>query len=525
MLPGNYACRKRTDDAGFTLVEILVASAIMFFVATALFGLVSTSTLLSVTAKADAVAVNAANSFLEQVRRLAYTDVTQTRINALAAASSRTIDGIAVSVTATVTPQWLDWQDRNADPPAFRHVAVTVRATSPAGRPFTLTTGTFVSDLRDTGTAGGPGPNVELTADTPREGVVWGSAVPVGMEADSGDPASVLNLLEIEAGNVLLFDNRSPSGSSDRLSGHWNTTATNTDGTQRFPDGDYAMSATAWNDRNQFDRVTWNLTVDNHPPNTPGTPTVTSTNASTAVTFGWSTAMDGTGWARDYLVDWQIQSATGSTFSTLLTTQVAAPADPTSLVSWTGNTTAFRRYMVNVTARGPVATGRTPQQLSSQPTTATFISRPSFTSTTTVNVTNAGANNDRAVLTINLGVNPPAFQVTSPVNYRWQFRYNARRTIGAWTDFASANTSVPSFSATGWQAPANGRFRDGWIEFRCLVTITPSGGSTVQVPSSVVRFTGTGTGLATRSYPADAWGRWLTPPAVTPAIDWGMWGL
>lgn len=512
MLSGNCAWNKRADDEGFTLVEILVASAIMFFVATALFGLVSTSTLLSVTAKADAVAVNTANSFLEQVRRLAYSDVTQARLNTLAMNSSRAVDGVAVSIAATVTPQWLPGQTPGTGDPGYKHVVVTVRATPPAGRPFVLTTGTFVSNLRDTGSAGGAGPRVELTAETPRDGAVWGSVL-LGMTADSGDPGSMLTRLEITAGGNLIAEEPA-SGQTDSLSGYWNTTATNIDGTLRFPDGIYSMRARAWNDRNQLDQEIWNLTVDNHPPDTPGTPTVSSTLANTAVTFDWSQARDGSGWARDYLVDWKIQSATSSSFSTLAVAQISAPTDPTSLGTWTGSTTAFRRYMLNVAARGPVPPGRT----STLPASATFISRPSFTATTTVNVRGAGANNAAAVLDINLGINAPAFQVTGPVSYRWQYRYNARGVVGSWRDDLGT-TAVPTLSRLNWTLPANGRFRDGWIEFRCLVTLTPSDGSVVQVPSAVVRFTGTGTGLATRG--VDDWSRWS--PSVTPDINWGMW--
>jgi len=516
VLPGTCTWKKRADDAGFTLVEILVASAIMFFVATALFGLVSTSTLLSVTAKADAVAVNAANSFLEQVRRLAYADVTQTRVNTLARASSRTIDGITVSVTATVTPQWFAEQNRDHDDSAYKHVSVTVRATPLAGRPFVLTTGTFVSNLRTTDSAGtGPGPNVELTAATPRAGAVWGS-VPLGMSADSGDPGAILARLEITAGGAVISE-KFTSEQSDSLSVDWNTAATNVDGTPRFPDGTYVMRAKAWNDRNQLDQEIWSLTVDNHPPDTPGTPTVRSTIANTAVIFGWSPARDGSDWVRDYLVEWQIQSATGPSFSTLGTPQTLIPADPTSLVTWTGNTTALSRYRINVTSRGPVASGRTPPQLSSQTISATFISRPSLAGST-VNVTDAGGNNRRAILNLNLMCDAPGFGTTGVTTYRWQYRYGP---AGTWIDLPGATTRTHTGALT---APTNGFFRNMGISFRCLVTVTPAGGTQVAVPSCVVPFTrGTGTGSATAG--SNDWGIWMTPPASTPAIGWGMWGL
>jgi len=524
--------RGASDDRGFTVVEVTISAAIMFFVATALFGLVTTSTMLGVTAKADAVAVNAGNAFLERVRQLPYDQVTQTRVNALAADSSATVDGIAVSIRATVTPQWFGDQNPAHVPAPFKHVAVTITATGPAGRPFTLTTGTYVGNIAwgTVGATGSPGPGtgpsdppptappptISLTANTPTDGAVRGSGVDIGMDASAGNAAVRLQTLRLTAGGSLLAERLGLNLENASLTHQWNTALVDVGGNSVFPDGPYEIRALARDTLGQQTVRAWSLIVDNHPPSPPGNPTVMSVAGNTGVTFGWTPGMDGPSEVGEYDVRWFQQPNNSSTFTEVGSTVVAS-------TQWSPAATAsFSRYRVDVRSRGLLAQGGTTPFHNSGWSNFTYISRPSFAAS--VIVTDVGGPTSRARLDIDLRSHTPSFQ-SSSITYRWQYRYGMDATSTPWTDIPEASASdlrVNDWTGTRW---FNGRFRDGWIEFRCLVVVTPVGGSAVSVPSSFARFTrGENTrGPATRG--SDQWERWLTPPAVTPAVDWGMWGL
>ncbi len=527
----DLGCGARRVDTGFTIVELLIASAILFFVATALFGLVATSTMLGVASKANAVCVNAGNSVLEEVRQLQFNEVNQTRVNQIAAAHSGPIDGVVVSVSATVTPGWFPEQDPDTANPAYKHVAVAVEAVGPDGRSHAFRTGTHISNLRATGSLFGggeeppvPPPTVVLSPSMPMSGAVRGTSVPVGLSATTGGPSVTLTRIDITAGGTLVLE-KITNELSDSVFGHWNTTSMSID-VADFPDGVYEMRASARDSRNQLTARAWSLTVDNFPPDPPGEPTVDVVNsAGNAVTFGWDPARDGTDWVRSYQVDQAMQSATSSAFNLVGTPAIVTPSDWTGPQVWTGTTSPLSRYRVDVTSRGPIVEGQTTPHFTAGPVTAFFISRGSFTSV--VGVVDEGKNNSPAELNLDLTSNAPTFS-TSAVNYRWQYRYHANKVTGNWVDLAGSGSSNPRFTNAKWKAPQNGKFvgkDEGWIEFRCLVTVTPAGGATVQIPSSVARFTRTenSTGQAARG--VDDWARWLNPPTVTPAIDWGMWRL
>jgi len=538
VLPVNCAWNKRADDEGFTLVEILMASAIMFFVATALFGLVATSTMLGVASKANAAGVNAANGFLEEVRRVPFNEVNQTRVNQIAGAYSRTIDGVAVSISATVTPQWFAEQDPGTASPAYMNVAVVARAVGPDGRVHTFRTGTNISNLRATGTLPGggggggepqvPPPTIELRTGMPMSGAVRGTSVPVGLSAEAGGSGVTLRRIDITAGGSLVLE-KLTTELSDSVSGFWDTTRITTEGAS-FPDGVYEMRASARDSRNQLTVRAWSLTVDNFPPNPPGQPVVDAVNsAANSVTFGWVPARDGTDWVRSYQVDWRIQSSTSSAFNMVGTPAIVTPVDWTARQRWTGATLPLSRYRVDVTSRGPLAEGQTTPHFTAGPVSAFFISRGSFAATVTV--TDVGGSNARAQFNLDLTSNAPTFS-TGSVNYRWQYRYHVDKETGTWIDLAGTGSSSPRFTTTNWQAPRNGRFTHsnienrGWIEFRCLVTVTPAGGTMVQVPSSFARFSRAENNIGQAARGADNWARWENPPTVTPpapAIDWGMW--
>lgn len=506
--------QQQSSDDGFTIVEVLISSAILFFVATALFGLVSTSTLLSVTAKADTIAVNAANTFLEQVRRLPFDQITQARIDTLAAASATTVDGVAVTITATVTDQWLPGQVPASEASPYRRVAVRVTATGPTGRPFVFNTGTFVGNFTGAAAVGAiptvtpgvppvtppgatPRPIITVLSPTPTSGVVRGSSVFMGMDAEAGGPAVSLTTVRITVEGSEIASRTLSGEQTARVSTNWDTTS--------LTDGSYPIQFSARDSLGQLTFRQWSLIVDNHPPNPPGTPVITSATGNTAATYTWATAMDGRDPVSAYRFVVNQQSQTAATFS-----QVGAPF-VTNTNSFAAPTESFRRYRFDVRSLGPEVSAPLVRNESSPVSSAFYVSRPSFTGTPTVD--QEARHNKALEFRVTLTSDLPRFQTQGTVTYSWQYRESWAANPDTWV--ALGTTNPLSVTRT---AAANG---PGWFEIRCVVTVTPAGGSSISVPSSVVRYT-----VAERSTDlpqSRIWSAWSNSPATTPAINWGMW--
>jgi Tfp pilus assembly protein PilV len=87
-------------DEGFTLVEVVVAASILFFVLTAVLGLVMATNQMTVLAKERASVTNLISSRLDWIRSQPFTWVAQTN---LASETTTTADGFTVTLTYTVT--------------------------------------------------------------------------------------------------------------------------------------------------------------------------------------------------------------------------------------------------------------------------------------------------------------------------------------------------------------------------------------------------------------------------------------
>ena len=95
-----------TSDEGMSIVEVVIASFILFFVLTAIIGLVWTTTEMGVNAKQRSAATNVMTSHMEWIRSLTFDEVaiqgTETSA-AIPAQRTRTIEGFTVVLTTTVT--------------------------------------------------------------------------------------------------------------------------------------------------------------------------------------------------------------------------------------------------------------------------------------------------------------------------------------------------------------------------------------------------------------------------------------
>ncbi len=509
----NRRSEQTRSDEGWVLIEVVVAAAILFFVATALMGLVGASTGMSVAAKADAVAVNQVNSFMESVRELTYDDVTQAKLNQFATARSVTLNNVSLVITATVAPKWFAGQNPAIHPPAYKHVVVTVVAKGPVGEPIRMSAGTYVRPALSsgsdspTGTPSVPKPTVVRTNNTPLSGaVVWGDLVSVGMEAQSGGSGVTLTRLQMTAGGRVVLEKRT-TASSDSTQGVWATTG--------WADGLVEMRAQARDTLGQLGDLAWSVYVDNVPASAPTTPEVLTVSDFSSVRWAWSDTEKTTDPALSYRILMETQTSAGAVVPSEVTQSAGADTQTTTDRA----TTEFTRRRILVSARGPRA--HVHNHLASESARVSsqwFIARQMLTGST-VSVTGAGKNNSRAILSLALRSIAPQFPVTGAVNYRWQYSYGP---TGAWTDLSTTTTPALTQSLT---APVNGRFSDNGIRFRCVATLTPTGGSAVSVPSGVVGFTRSTNDVGATTMGAYDWTRWMTPPTTTPAIDWAAWRL
>src|SRR5512139_635268 len=70
--------RSRSDDSGMSVVEVVVASFILFFVLTAVLGLIGATTKSSISARQRTAMTNAVSSYIEHVRALPFDQVALT---------------------------------------------------------------------------------------------------------------------------------------------------------------------------------------------------------------------------------------------------------------------------------------------------------------------------------------------------------------------------------------------------------------------------------------------------------------
>ncbi|MDO8987177.1 MAG: hypothetical protein Q7V14_03020, partial [Coriobacteriia bacterium] len=154
------------SDEGMSVVEIVIAAFILFFVLTAILGLVSTTTRMGISAKERTAITNAVSSHLEWIRSLKYDEVAILGVEpsgTVPAQSSTMVDGFTVVLTTTIS----ETADR------VKEIQVDAVATHPAYTPMKMSQHVSIRDYRSglTSTTKALGPIVEW-GSTPSEGTV-----------------------------------------------------------------------------------------------------------------------------------------------------------------------------------------------------------------------------------------------------------------------------------------------------------------------------------------------------------------
>ncbi len=252
MIRGTATPARHHDD-GFTLVEVVVAASILFFVLTAILGLVLATNQMTAMAKERASVTNLVSSRLDWVRAQPFAWVAQGN---LASETTTTADGFTVTLTYTVT----DKSTINGT----KEIRVVARATK-AGHPdVTMSAFAAIRNVDGGITQGGLGggaPSITFENPSPvQDAVLFGSNVfggggitirAMGSAATGRQITRIEMLVDGQGGPVFLRNGNTPFSTeayedftggniSEALSFGWNTaqvdTGGNPDRPRRVPD-------------------------------------------------------------------------------------------------------------------------------------------------------------------------------------------------------------------------------------------------------------------------------------------------
>ncbi|MRR35467.1 hypothetical protein EG829_12460, partial [bacterium] len=364
------------SDDGMSIAEVVIAAFILFFVLTAVMGLVWTTTQMGVSAKERSAITNALTSHMEWVRSLHYDEVAlqgMTPSGTVPAQVTRTVDGFTIVITTTVTEGG----------PGVKEVQVDAIA-SGLGYP-TLEMSQHAS-IRDynaalTSTASSAGPRVRFGAATPPEETVVYSAyygnssllyVEALVDVQSSTPGATITELKFTCSGSLLRDGSTIHANvalwqpmtatvSERF--RWNTEQVDNEGNpDAIEDGWRLVRIEATDsDGNPPVAVERRFLVDNDSPGPPGNP-VAQVISNVEARLGWTSARDGTDDAWEYGVKIEKVGMSGERILLNNLDESNVPVDfkltPSAFIHTATNpptapATAFSRYVAVVRSYSP----------------------------------------------------------------------------------------------------------------------------------------------------------------------------
>lgn len=497
----------RRDD-GFSIAEVVVASAILFFVITAMLGLVGASQKMSVTAKERSVGTNALAWYIDRIRTLPFEQV-------------QIGQGLASSETLSYGGQNVTFTNRVAFPDGTGKVLRTVTVTaSYVVRSVTYSQSAVVhlrnpqnnagaSDIRDPNM-----PVVEFTSTTPAAGsVLFGKWIhPSGLTAAIGalvsSPADRIVSLKFMVGSTLVRSSAGASGQDATWSfapgessvsevSDWDTTQSGVqDGIQR-------VTIVATDDQGRTATADRDFVVDNSVPGAPGIPQASSVTSATTVLL-FDPAVDGPGYFASRYT-WELYrevsgsvSPPGSTgwvgagygTSDAPGATIAARISNNSRISLNAGTpVSFGRYWARIKGGSPRDWGTEYGSMA-----APFISRPDIVSSgsnlsTTKTTIKSTGNPKNVTYDTVLWVSKPSFPYDE-ASLAYTYWYKDSSTAGAqWTQLTIGGGNSAIVDNTGAltkitlkQVDSGTTARKYW--YRVGVSVKPTGyaAGTIQGP-------------------------------------------
>ncbi len=485
----------RRDD-GFTVVELVIAAAILFFAMTALVGLLGASTSMTASAKSRSVLTNAISSELEKIRALRIEEVDYDTSGGQVPHTKvlPVQDGVTVTLTYTIT-------DRTAQNNT-KEVLVegaAVRPGFPVARfsSFAVIRDRIGGTVRDTGSNG---PMIEFDDATPPGGAVLegakigGTSTDIQIEAHAWSETGN-NIMRFEytvdgisgsvplketntvyPGDLSWHDVTSPTD-DETWSFSWNTNQRDTSNEPELRDGLRTVTIIAYDDMDRASvPMRRTFLVDNYPPTTaPATTLTNSPNAdlSQTLTLSWAEILDGDRPTDHYAYE---------LYEKLSDSQTVTDWTPVSVSPSTKSATAMPLGLYAARAQGHSVLDKT----GPWGTSAAVLTRPILNGTFDVSRTKYNSANDTWTYT-------SKFRIPEP-----RFPYSAvsvvmERTGGG---SAAATTDITSAIVGAWSSHGHYHFSETLAqtirknvspappEYRLRVTITPTGGASQTVYSN-----------------------------------------
>jgi hypothetical protein len=464
-----------------TVVEVVVASFILFFVLTAVLGLVGATTQTSISAKQRTAMTNAVASYIEYVRALSFDRVAFPSADNPSGGVQPTVvkrDG-AFTITLTNT---LGTGMHNT-----RELSISAICSAEGYPPMRTTAFASIRDkmqsANDLGQPHSGGPIITFGGLTPTENtVVYGANVLSGdtlyVDASAQSTSGVIYTMEFRVGDQQLRNGSSsdsgyaywtPGTSTTYQSIKWDTRQIRgSTPTPAVMDGWRIVRILATDDLGRQTFKDRRFFVDNDPPNSPGDLTCTPrTDVTTLIT--WPRAMDGTDPAYRYEMPAYREPADPNAAWNFITTYTLdQPAHNLPTV-------AFSRYWVWVRALSP-------RGLASSYTScgAPFISRPLLSGESSCTITGVHSGTTSTV-SVKLVFSQPTFGVTG-------LRYDLYRgTSETSLTLYRSGIAAPTFSENITTVIGSGAQTPYYYQVRA--TFTPSGwpyygGSSPQTISS-----------------------------------------
>lgn len=494
-----------------SLIELIIAAAVLLIAITGLFGTLYAATSMSVQAKQQNTAVNVASSYTEMVRALPYGSIglqgaaSPDPTGTLVPTSTITVGGFSVVIAPKVT--WVaDPRIASGTGQDYKQLDVTVSVSPPSGgRVYSQRFVTFIRrpDTLQAGGASGGGspPTITFVAGSkfldPSPVYVTGTSEVVDALAQvaSGSSATLKNV-EFRCDGTLLYGSGTggvaeaswinTGGTTQAFTFTWNTAAVDASGTVLFPDGQRVLRILAWDTAGGYRYRDTTVIVDNHPPSLLLSPPVlVKRDSATLSTIGWGASTDGPSeWANHYVVHLWRESA-GFFSADLGDTETNSP--PTLGTNPTTNscmlpTAALSRYWVKVDPHSGMH--KTPGLTNM---VVPFITRPTLDVVGTPSVTSSKSGNITTWTgKTNMSWPTPTFNQSSVV-------YELARCASP--DFASGVTSLGTWTGTSTLSHEDSyaTTTSGTYYYRLRCTTVPTGqyanGDSYTVYSNLVAVT------------------------------------
>jgi len=404
--------RRYADDSGMSIIEVVVASFILFFVLTAVLGLIGATTKSSISAKQRTAMTNAISSYIEYVRSLPFNQVELSSEDASGLVAPQVTvdnDGFTVTLTNTLNEGQYGLKELqiqavcNAQDPSY-----------PA-----LHTSAFVAirdRLRSANELGQPhsgGPVIQFGHLTPAENsILFSNNVDGGgtayVDASVVCTGGVIQTVEFRVGDQRLRNSYTPSAdeaywtpgtASAYESIIWDTGQVRGASSEKaVRDGWRIVRILATDELGRQTFKDRRFLIDNFAPADPGQATgAPRTDVTTLVT--WPKSMDGSDPAVGYTLEaWK--EGMDANWSTVGSFSLSQPAH-------TLTTTTFGRYWVRVQALSP-------RGLQSNWVSCVypFVAKPLLTGSSTCSITGSGPSAVSNV-TVSLNYPAPAFPVSA----------------------------------------------------------------------------------------------------------------